>query len=239
MKKLFLFFTLYFFILNSESQEIQEFNELSGENSSTQSITYAIKKDSIGNLWIASEEGVLKHNSKYYKLYNTYNGLPKTLSNRTSEIFIDSKGNIFAGLEKGVCIYNPDLDKFDLLTTEDNINPSLVNSIQEDSNGTIWIGGFNGLWKYDDKIRKLIPTTFNKPLMSITIVQNTIFCGTEKGLFAYNINQKKHEEIPLNDRFKDIHFTGFINNQVLLGTESGYEFSLKKENEKFIFNKLE
>ncbi|WP_397447575.1 two-component regulator propeller domain-containing protein [Polaribacter sp. R77954] len=240
MKKIFFFFYLVFFTaLISQSQEILEFNQLSGENSSTQSITYAIKKDSIGNLWIASEEGILKHNSKYYKLYNTYNGIPETLSNRTSEIFIDSKGNIFAGLEKGVCIYNPDLDKFQLLTTQNNINPSLVNSIQEDEKGAIWIGGFNGLWKYNELTKKLIPTTFDKPLMSITIVKNTIFCGTEKGLFIYHIAEEKYKEVALNETLKDIHFTGFINNQLLVGTESGYEFSLKKEENTFVFDKIE
>lgn len=216
-----------------------DFSQLKGENSSTQSITYAIKKDSIGNLWIASEEGVLKHNSKYYKLYNTYNGLPKTLSNRASEIFIDRKGNIFVGLEKGVCIYNPEFDKFDLLTTEENINPSLVNSIQEDGNGTIWIGGFNGLWKYDETIRKLIPTVFEKPIMSLTIVKNIIFCGTEKGFFRYDINEKKYDEVELSENIKDIHFTGFVNNQLLVGTESGLIFSLKKENGVFVFDKIE
>lgn len=233
------YFSFFVFICPFFSQNSIEFSQLKGENSSTQSITYAIKKDSIGNLWIASEEGILKHNSKYYKLYNIYNGLPKTLSNRTSEIFIDSKGNVFAGLEKGVCIYNPELDKFDLLTTEENINPSLVNSIQEDANGTIWIGGFNGLWKFDDAKRKLIPTSFDKPIMSLTIIKNTIFCGTEKGLFAYNLDTEKYIEIALDENIKDIHFTGYINNQLLIGTESGYEFSLKKEKEVFVFDKIE
>ncbi|WP_159949421.1 hybrid sensor histidine kinase/response regulator transcription factor [Polaribacter septentrionalilitoris] len=237
----FRFLFIVFFILSQTSfcQNSIDFSQLSGENSSTQSITYAIKKDSIGNLWIASEEGVLKHNSKYYKLYNTYNGLPKTLSNRTSEIFIDSKGNIFAGLEKGVCIYNPDLDKFDLLTTEENINPSLVNSIKEDENGTIWIGGFNGLWKYDEAKRKLVPTSFDKPIMSITVIRNIVFCGTEKGLFSYNLNTEKYREIELDESIKDVHFTGFVNNQLLVGTESGYEFSLKKEKGVFVFDKIE
>ena len=48
------------------SQNNIEFKQLLGENVSIQSITYAIAQDSIGNIWIASEEGVLKHNSKFY-----------------------------------------------------------------------------------------------------------------------------------------------------------------------------
>jgi signal transduction histidine kinase/ligand-binding sensor domain-containing protein/CheY-like chemotaxis protein len=232
-------FSFFVFICPIFSQNSIEFSQLSGENSSTQSITYAIKKDSVGNLWIASEEGILKHNSKTYKLYNTYNGLPSTISNRASQIFIDSEGMIFAGLEKGVCVYNNDLDKFDLLSTEDNINPSLITSITEDNKGNIWIGAFNGLWKYSKNSKTLELTTFEKNIMSFTIYKNNVFCGTEKGLFIYNINQSSIKEVDLQDNIKDIHFVGKVNGKILLGTESGYHYSLKKVNESFIFDKIE
>ena len=57
----------------AESQSEFEFEQLIGDNVTTQSITYAIEQDSIGNLWIASEEGVMKYNSDVIKVYNTYN----------------------------------------------------------------------------------------------------------------------------------------------------------------------
>ena len=84
----------------------------------TQSITYAVANDSIGNVWVASEEGVLKHNSKFYKIYNSYKGLPEIIGNRIKEIFIDSKQRIWIGMEAGVCLYNADLDRFELVESK-------------------------------------------------------------------------------------------------------------------------
>lgn len=221
------------------SQQFIDFIQLKGENSSTQSITYAIKKDKLGNLWIASEEGILKNNSKTYKLYNTYNGLPESLSNRASEIFIDKKGNIFAGLEKGVCIYNKENDKFDLISTKNNINPSLIESIDEDNNGNIWVGGFNGLWKYDFKSNLLNETSFDKPIVSILVLNNNIICGTEKGLYNYSITKNSYTKIDVSDNINNIHFIGKINKDILVGTKNGFVFSLNNFNEKFSFNKIE
>lgn len=102
------FFRLFLF-----SQNTIEFEQLTGENVPTLSITYAVAQDSMGNIWVASEEGVLKHNSKYYKIYNAYSGLPDPISNRIKEVFVDSNQQIWIGFEKGVGLYNRDLDKFD------------------------------------------------------------------------------------------------------------------------------
>ena len=121
------------------SQNSTEFHQLRGENVPTQSITYAVAQDSIGNVWVASEEGILKHNSSYYKLYNTYNGIPESLGNRVNQVFIDSKERIWIGLENGVCLYDADEDVFKLVESESDLTPTLVSSIAEDSKGNIFI----------------------------------------------------------------------------------------------------
>jgi len=114
-----IFLLLFFFSCTAfYSQNTVEFNQLTGDNVPTQSITYAVANDSIGNVWVASEEGVLKHNSKFYKIYNSYKGLPEIIGNRIKEIFIDSKQRIWIGMEAGVCLYNADLDRFELVESK-------------------------------------------------------------------------------------------------------------------------
>ena len=49
--------------------------QLENDYNNSQSIIYSIAQDSVGNLWMATEEGVLKNNSSNYQKYNTYNGL--------------------------------------------------------------------------------------------------------------------------------------------------------------------
>ncbi len=131
LKARILLLVLNLFWMFSSSQSTVEFRQLRGENVPTQSITYAVANDSIGNVWVASEEGVLKHNSKFYKIYNSYNGLPKAIGNRIKEVFVDSKQRIWIGTEKGVCVYNEDLDVFDFVESEGDLNPSLVDVIVE------------------------------------------------------------------------------------------------------------
>lgn len=235
--KLFSFFTFIFF-QTVIAQNTVEFLQLSGENASTQSITYAIKQDKDGNVWIGSEEGILKHNSVNYKNYNTYNGLPETLSNRTTEIFIDSKNNIWAGLEKGVCLYNKELDKFDLIQNKNNINPSLITSIDEDSEGNIWIGAFNGLWEYNTKTQELNLKKFEEPIEALTIASNKIFFGTEKGLFIYNISKNNIQEIDLDSELKNIYHLSSVRNTVYVGTKQGVVFNLKIMLNEVSFNKV-
>ncbi|QOD61961.1 response regulator [Polaribacter haliotis] len=224
--KLFSIFILLF-VQSICTQNKIEFSQLEGENVSTQSITYAIKEDNIGNIWIASEEGILKHNSKFYKIYNTYNGLPETLSNRVNEIFIAKNNNIWVGLEKGVCLYNKDLDKFNLIKSENNINPSLVTSIAEDARGNIWIAAFNGLWMYNSSTKKIKNIGYEKPIETLIVFKNDIYFGTPKGLLKYNIETKQIKNIPLSETINDVHFLNNIKNTIYGATKKGAVFKLK------------
>ena len=210
------------------SQENIEFQQLSGENVSTQSITYAIKQDSIGNVWIASEEGVLKHNSKYYKVYNTYNGLPESVSNRTTQLFIDSKQRVWIGLENGVCLYDEVFDKFNLIKNKTDINPSLITSITESLNENIWIGGYNGLWKYDPNVSNSSMTRVlnNHSIQALYSFKNNIIFGTSKGLFVYNLINNSLVELKLSEDLKNISAIGMFNNRLLIGTKSGEVFEM-------------
>ena len=220
----------------SFAQSQVEFEKLIGENVATQSITYAIKQDVIGNIWIGSEEGVLKHNSRFFKIYNTYNGLPESVSNRVTEIFIDSKQRVWVGLEKGVCLYNATLDKFDLIGSKTEINPTLVSAISEDNHGNIWIGGFNGLWKYrvNNLDHSLTRFVTNHSLEALNIHKGNLIFGTKKGLFVYNTSKDKLKRIKLPENKKNISCVSIFENYILVGNQSGDIFKAS-----FNFKKIE
>ncbi|TXG36079.1 two-component regulator propeller domain-containing protein [Seonamhaeicola maritimus] len=217
------FFIILLFPPFAYSQSQIEFEKLVGENVATQSITYAIKQDSIGNIWIGSEEGVLKHNSKFYQIYNTYNGLPESVSNRVTEVFIDSKQRIWIGLEKGVCLYNEALDRFELVGDKAEINPTLVEAIFEDSEGNIWIGGFNGLWKYnvDNPDRTLSRLVTNQSIQAINIFEGNLILGAKKGLFVYDMSIDKLRKVKLPQNKRNISSINFFDDFALIGTKTG------------------
>ena len=223
-----------FFLLTGQQILLAQLNnkinirQLSGIGNSPQSITYGIKQDSIGNLWIASEEGVLKFDSKKFKLYNTYKGLPKKVSNKVTELFIDSKQRIWIGLEKSICIYNNKFDRFDLINTNEDINPEHVYTITEDNKHQIWFGTYNGLWVIDDKMqfKHFLP---KKNIFSILSHNDNILFGASDGFFAFKVSTQELRKINLNDDTA-IRCIVRINNQIFAGSKSGeiYKISNKQ-----------
>ena len=223
LKSVIFLFTLSFLCSLSFAQNTVKFQQLRGDNVPTQSITYAIDQDNVGNIWIATEEGVLKHNSQFYKNYNTYNGLPSSMSNRTKALFVDSKQQVWIGLEKGVCLYNSDLDNFELVAHEDDLNPALINVITEGENNTIWVGGFNGLWQSNTSgerksLKRIIP---NQNIQAIKEVGNELIVGTQKGLFFLDLKTKIFKEIPITLTNKNVNSISIINKQILIGFKNG------------------
>lgn len=212
----------------SFSQNKIEFKQLSGENVSSQSITYGIAQDSIGNIWIASEEGVLKHNSKTYKTYNSYKGLPRAFSNRISEIFIDSSHNIWIGLENGVCLYDRDLDVFNEVPPDVGFTPSLVSSITEDESGNIWGGGFNGLWRYDSQNGVFTRILSNQNIQAVFTFKKNVLIGTSKSLYVYHKKKKTLKEIDLKSQ-NSISFIGMNGDHFLVGTKTGKLYRLNRD----------
>ncbi|MBJ6368501.1 hybrid sensor histidine kinase/response regulator transcription factor [Snuella sedimenti] len=195
---------------------------------STQSITYAVAQDTIGNLWIASEEGVLKHNSKFYRIYNTYNGLPELFNNRTTEIFVDSKQQVWIGLERGVCVYDANLDVFKSVKSNGDINPSLINSITEDNQGNIWVGGYHGVWKYnvDGLSKELVKTISVTNIQAVKPYYDRVIFGTNKGLFVYSPNDDTLQEINIDKDQSNISLITTVDNDVIVGTKTGALFRL-------------
>ena len=216
-------FTVFFVFFSSFvfTQNNFEFDKLSGENISTQSITYAVKQDSIGNIWIASEEGVIKYDSKQIKIYNTYDGLPENLNNRITALFVDSKQRVWIGLENGLCLYDKAFDRFNLIQSEIDINPSLITAIAEDDTGNIWIGGYNGLWKVNNETLKLSKKGNSLNIQTIAFKNDILIYGTLSGLFSYDSKTDVVTEILENQSLKNISFIGNVKDNTYAGLKSG------------------
>ena len=117
-------------------------------------IVYALEEDRDGNIWIGSDRGLY--------VYNPYTGNilqfthnpddNKSLSgDRISTIFCDSKGRIWAGIyQQGICLFNPKENNFTRYNRENGLNNNTIRCIEEDSEGNILAGTFDGLCRYDE-----------------------------------------------------------------------------------------
>lgn len=213
--------SIFFYCVSSVAQTNFEFQQLVGENIPVQSITYAVKQDKRGNLWIASEEGVLKNNSRVYKVYNNYNGLPEKLNNRINQLFIDSKEQIWIGLENEVCKYDKDLDVFKIVKSNVKTTPVSVKCFVEDKSGNIWVGAVNGLWRINSKNNFLEQIVKTPNIDALYSYKDKLVFGTDKGVFLYKTKEKQLQGITLNSSSSNITFITQLDNSFIIGTKNG------------------
>lgn len=120
---------------------------------------YFIIQDSSKNIWLGTNNGVLKWDGKYLKRYNKSDGLAGNETNRAAG-FVDSKGNVWIGTDEGVSMYTgnePDYFKFPpkvlLLNFRDHTNQSynISKTVDVGPNNNNLIFNFRGLSFIDEK----------------------------------------------------------------------------------------
>lgn len=107
----------------------------------------SIVQDSSGNIWLGTDEGLVRYDGKYFYHYRKEQGLSNNL---ILCLFIDSQGNLWFGSFRG------GVTKFDGIyltnfNTEDGLLSDVVNAIGEDTHGNIWFGTGGGVTVYDGK----------------------------------------------------------------------------------------
>ena len=137
-----------------------------------------IKCDGKGNLWIATlGAGILKLNLQSYKVeaFVVSSTDEFSISNNTIEtLFIDKTGSLWIGTNgMGIDIYFPYSKNFHTLEKNpNNFTTSGFGSLRAilvEPDNTMWIGGYNGLMKYDKILGILdVPPTNIKNVLKST-----------------------------------------------------------------------
>lgn len=99
---------------------------------------YAVSDDKDGDVWAATDKGILRYRDYQLKaVYTTEDGLPDNFIN---VIFSDSKGRLWFGGYGGLSEFKD--GKFVNYTTANGLVGNYVRSIYEDADGILWIGTY-------------------------------------------------------------------------------------------------
>ena len=104
-----------------------------------------IKQDRQGNIWLASNEGIIRYDGKSFT-----NITGNLSSDRFFSVLEDRKGNFWFGTY-GSGIYYYDGRFFQHFTTKQGLANNQVSTIYEDKTGNIWFGANGGVSRYDGK----------------------------------------------------------------------------------------
>ena len=156
MKKYVKLFALFFMIVfcsfcNAQNKtelptgntkyEIKEVITSHGPNTSVRTI----KQDRKGNIWLASNEGIIRYDGKSFT-----NITGNMSSDRFFSVVEDRKGNFWLG-NHGSGVYYYDGKSLQHFTTRQGLADNEVICICEDRTGTIWFGTGSGVSRYDGK----------------------------------------------------------------------------------------
>ncbi|QBN20443.1 ATP-binding protein [Flavobacterium nackdongense] len=206
-----------------EAQSYAVFEKLKSDNDITQSIIYAVAQDKYGSIWLATEEGVVRNDSRDSYVYNKYYGLPEGVNNRILTVFIDSKQRIWIGTENGLCVYNAKEDKFRLVSAKSQTSSFIVSKIVEDNKGVIWISANNGLWKCSwNSEQYVLNEIVNPAFFSICAINSSILFSNANSLFLLNTlnnTTTKIEGFPVST--SSITTIKKIGQYVFIGTTNG------------------
>jgi len=112
-----------------------KFQHLSIEAGLSQSVVKVIHQDSLGFLWIGTEEGLNKYDGYRFTVYRHEPQDTHSLNHsKIFAIYEDSAGTLWIGTEAGLNRYDRRLDRFE------SLSKLTVWSIYEDKSGILWIG---------------------------------------------------------------------------------------------------
>lgn len=148
------------------------------------------------NLWIGTySDGVYQFSPTTGRLrhYETTNDEQSLYDPNSCTLLRDRKGRIWVATMQGLCVYNPNTDRFERKAAV----ASVPIDIDEDSKGRLWISTQgNGIWRYDKNngsIKHFRRDGRNEATLSDNIVNSTIidsngtlWAGTQNGLCHFD-----------------------------------------------------
>jgi signal transduction histidine kinase/DNA-binding response OmpR family regulator/ligand-binding sensor domain-containing protein len=198
MKNKILYIILFLHIFEVDAQKITAFDRVNFGYASDHSIAYELAQDAFGSIWVATDEGLLRHNSQEAFLYNEYKGMPKSFSNKISNVFIDSKGRIWAASDEWLALFKPESNRFDEIgRNEKGSSFGYIFDIKEFDNQLI-IASFNGLWAVDLRKEHVAPALIalkNTQVQNLTALPDQLILGTANE--SYSLQKGKATPILL------------------------------------------
>jgi len=125
-------------IINSETKGVITSQ---GPNTSVRTI----KQDRKGNMWLASNEGIIRYDGKSFT-----NVTGNLFPDRFFSVLEDRKVNFWFG-NYGSGVYYYDGKSLQHFTDTDGLLNNQITSVYEDRAGTIWFGTGGGVSRYDEK----------------------------------------------------------------------------------------
>lgn len=192
-------------ILNAQGKVIKELNDSDGLSNNNCS---AIAEDFQHNYWIGHHGNgitVLDSNFQIIKKFSNQRGDDKSLIDNTVFcIYADKLKNIWIGTGNGLCLYNPQTNKFIHFTTNEGLADNTIRALTEDNYGYLWMSTNDGISRMNIKTKQIYNYNHKDGVPFGEFMDNSvlssksgdIFFGSRNGLCYFSPNQLLENIVP-------------------------------------------
>ena len=182
----------------SEAEILNFLNDPQNNTSISSNTILCILQDKSGTIWVGTQNGInkiVKKNDRYSFDSNIKDEYGNSITAKSIlSLYQSENGKIwFSTHDGGICLLEPDKMFFHEYNSKTGFIDYIVNSIQEDEQGNLWLGTNDGICRYD-------PVSFSYNLYkqedglltnlylfnATSKVNNTLFFGGDKGLVYFS-----------------------------------------------------
>ncbi|MBX7043346.1 MAG: hypothetical protein K1X85_10640 [Ignavibacteria bacterium] len=124
------------------------FQNLSIDDGLSQSAVMCILQDSLGFIWLGTQDGLNRYDGRKFVIYKSDNTSDDSISsNLIYSLFEDSEGNVWIGTLSGLCRYDRKLDRFEQFLSSGRSKEfpvDQIRSIAEGRDGRIYLATYGG-----------------------------------------------------------------------------------------------
>ncbi|TZF86104.1 response regulator (plasmid) [Pedobacter sp. BS3] len=194
------------------------FRNISIEQGLSQSTVFSIAQDTLGFMWIGTQDGLNRYDGETFTVYRPVKNNKYSLqSNYIRAIYLDNKGLLWIGGNMGISRYDYATDRFVNYRLPRKPGEWYVTSIVQDVRQQIWASSSSGeIFYLDTQTNQFKQVNFNASAHNIRSVrllllwQNTLLAGTDVGLFKMDAKTHQlsdvflsNEKPMINDLFPD------------------------------------
>lgn len=229
--KAYIFFVMLFIARLNLWGQVDTFNfrSISVNNGLSQSTVYSITQDTLGFIWMATQDGLNRYDGYSFTVYHPISGDPTSLqSNYIKSVFLDSQGQVWIGGDRGISRFDHLTNRFiNFKLPRKFVGEWFVSSITEGNDNNIWISTNAGeIFVVDTSkstIRQIFFENIKYGIKSINCLKfhnNTLYIATNAGLYSTTTNRKAIYKINLGaDTTTSINDVLIINNSLWIATE--------------------
>jgi serine phosphatase RsbU (regulator of sigma subunit)/ligand-binding sensor domain-containing protein len=209
------------------------------DNGIEQNFAQAVLVDKNNFIWIGTQAGLNKFNGYNFELYINEKKNENSLNyNDVTSLFEDREGKIWVGTLNGLNRIDKlknKVERIKLIKDSNQISSAGINSINQNTNGKIIAGGYEGklfIGNSNSNKIELVKTNLKEAIFSIVNdKQNNQWIGTDgNGLFILRNNSEIPEKVIIKSNSNEItNITSLCfdkNDDLLIGTRQNGVFTL-------------